>query len=197
MEGGKALAEVLFGDVNPSGKLPETFYRRHTDCSAHAVGEFPGDTKVRYKEGIFVGYRYNDTFHIDPEFCFGHGLSYTTFEYSNPSVKFEQDRVKVCCDVENTGTVSGKETVQIYLVAKERKEDEPVQQLKGFEKTELKPGEKKRVEILVEVSCMILEHTEATVTGTLDDEKDSERMLLQNLQIRIGSSSRDIRLTIE
>ena len=187
MEGGKALAEVLFGQVNPSGKLPETFYRRHTDCSAHAVGEFPGDTKVRYKEGIFVGYRYNDTFHVEPEFCFGHGLSYTTFEYSNPSVRFEQDGVKVCCDVENTGTVAGKETVQVYLAAKERKEEEPLQQLKGFEKTELKPGEKKRVEIQIEVP-------EETAKGT--EAGSSERTLLQRMQIRIGSSSRDIRLTI-
>ena len=188
MEGGKALAEVLFGQVNPSGKLPETFYRRHTDCSAHAVGEFPGDTKVRYKEGIFVGYRYNDTFHVEPEFCFGHGLSYTTFKYSNPSVKFEQDGVKVCCDVENTGTVGGKETVQVYLAAKERKEEEPLQQLKGFEKTELKPGEKKRAEIQIEVP-------EETAKGT--EAGSSERTLLQNMQVRIGSSSRDIRLTIE
>ena len=95
--------------------------------------------------------------------------------------------MKVCCDVENTGTVAGKETVQIYLAAKERAEDEPVQQLKGFEKTELKPGEKKRVEIQIEVPG---EDAKGTEAGS------SERTLLQRMQIRIGSSSRDIRLTI-
>ena len=185
MEGGKALAEVLFGKVNPSGKLPETFYRRHTDCSAHAVGEFPGDTKVRYKEGIFVGYRYNDTFNVAPEFCFGHGLSYTTFEYTNPFIRFEKEGVTVCCDIENTGKIKGKETVQVYLAVKERREDEPVQQLKGFEKTELEPGEKKRVEIRIEVP-----------EDNGIQEEDLEKALHKKVQIRIGSSSRDIRLVI-
>lgn len=83
MEGGNAMAEVLLGEINPSGKLPETFYKTLSDCSAHCIGEFPGTDKVRYAEGIYVGYRYNDKFHIEPQFCFGHGLSYTTFEYSN------------------------------------------------------------------------------------------------------------------
>ena len=110
MEGGNALAEVLFGRVSPSGKLPETFYKKHTDCSAHAVGEFPGDDKVRYKEGDFVGYRYNDTFGIEPEFCFGHGLSYTTFAYSGAEIKRNGAKLQVSCDVTNTGDRAGKES---------------------------------------------------------------------------------------
>lgn len=110
MEGGNALAEVLFGRVSPSGKLPETFYKKHTDCSAHAVGEFPGDEKVRYKEGVFVGYRYNDTFGIEPEFCFGHGLSYTTFAYSGAEIKRNGAKLQVSCDVTNTGDRAGKES---------------------------------------------------------------------------------------
>ena len=104
------LAEVLFGRVSPSGKLPETFYKKHTDCSAHAVGEFPGDEKVRYKEGVFVGYRYNDTFGIEPEFCFGHGLSYTTFAYSGAEIKRNGAKLQVSCDVTNTGDRAGKES---------------------------------------------------------------------------------------
>lgn len=170
-EGGKALAEVLFGQVNPSGKLPETFYKKHTDCSAHAIGEFPGDKKVRYTEGVFVGYRYNDTFEVEPQFCFGHGLSYTEFAYENPRVVAEDGNTVVKCEITNTGSRTGKETVQIYLVSKNRKENQPMQELKGFEKIELKPLEKKTVSVAVE------------------DMKEG-------MEVRIGSSSRDIRLTI-
>ena len=173
MEGGRALAEVLFGKVNPSGKLPETFYVRHTDCSAHAVGEFPGGEAVHYTEGVFVGYRYNDTFHIPPQFCFGHGLSYTTFAYSNPSVRWQNGCCIVTLEVENTGELDGKETVQVYAAPVKRLEDEPVQQLKGFEKVTLAAGEKKNAKIVVEVP----------------EEK--------RVRLRIGSSSRDIRLEME
>lgn len=202
MEGGRALAEVLFGNVNPSGKLPETFYKKHTDCSAHAVGEFPGDTKVRYKEEVFVGYRYNDTFKIEPQFCFGHGLSYTTFAYENASV-FEEENQKaekccgeeqkltnilpkeenqifVCCEVKNTGNVAGKEIVQVYLASKNREENEPIQQLKGFAKTELlQPGEMQVVEIKVEVQ------------GKINLEE-----LKKEYEIRIASSLEDMRIFI-
>ena len=173
MEGGNALAEVLFGRVSPSGKLPETFYKKHTDCSAHAVGEFPGDEKVRYKEGVFVGYRYNDTFGIGPEFCFGHGLSYTTFAYSGAEIKRNGAKLQVSCDVTNTGDRAGKEVVQVYLAPVKRAEDEPVQQLRGFEKIFLEPGDTKKVEVEVEIS---------------GKEKDV-------VEVRIGSSSRDIRIT--
>ncbi len=180
MEGGRALAEVLFGNVNPSGKLPETFYKKHTDCSAHAVGEFPGDTKVRYKEEVFVGYRYNDTFKIEPQFCFGHGLSYTTFAYENASVFEEENQIIVCCEVKNTGNVAGKEIVQVYLASKNREENEPIQQLKGFAKTELlQPGEMQVVEIKVEVQ------------GKINLEE-----LKKEYEIRIASSLDDMRIFI-
>lgn len=180
MEGGRALAEVLFGNVNPSGKLPETFYKKHTDCSAHAVGEFPGDTKVRYKEDVFVGYRYNDTFKIEPQFCFGHGLSYTTFAYENATVFEEENQIIVCCEVKNTGKVAGKEIVQVYLASKNREENEPIQQLKGFAKTELlQPGEMQVVEIKMEVLGKI---------GLEEMKKEYE--------IRIASSLEDMRIFI-
>ena len=81
MEGGRALAEVIFGDVNPSGKLTVTFPRKLEDSPAHKLGEFPGEETVNYGEGIYVGYRYCATYDINPLFCFGHGLSYTDFKY--------------------------------------------------------------------------------------------------------------------
>ncbi len=168
-EGGRALAEVLFGKVVPSGKLPETFYKKHTDCSAHAVGEFPGGKKVRYTEGVFVGYRYNDTYKVEPQFCFGHGLSYTEFSYENLSVSEKDGKTFVSCEVTNTGSCTGKETVQVYLAPQNRKKSQPQQELKGFEKIELKPSEKKTVSIVVED-------------------------VISGMEIRIGSSSRDIRL---
>ena len=170
-EGGRALAEVLFGQVTPSGKLPETFYKKHTDCSAHAVGEFPGDKKVRYTEGIFVGYRYNDAFEVEPQFCFGHGLSYTEFTYTNPTISKENGKTVVRCDIINTGNCAGKEVVQVYLAPKKRKENQPVQELKGFEKIALDPCEKKTVSVAVED-------------------------MQEEMEVRIGSSSRDIRQTI-
>ena len=119
MEGGRALAEVLFGITNPSGKLPETFYKKHTDCSAHCIGEFPGGKSVHYKEGVFVGYRYNDTFRIEPQFCFGHGLSYTTFSYAKAELISENGETYVQCEVTNTGNCKGAETVQVYREPKE------------------------------------------------------------------------------
>lgn len=175
-EGGRALAEVLFGRVTPSGKLPETFYKTLADCSAHAVGEFPGDKKVRYTEGVFVGYRYNDTFQVEPQFCFGHGLSYTEFTYSNPEITEKDGKAVVTCEVMNTGACTGKEVVQVYLAPKDRRENQPVQELKGFEKIELAPSEKKKVAVMIE-------------EATAED-------LRERMEVRIGSSSRDIRLTI-
>lgn len=150
MEGGRALAEVLFGRTNPSGKLPESFYRTHTDCSAHAWGNFAEKETADYAEGIFVGYRYLEAYHVEPEFCFGHGLSYTSFLYESAELTKEDGKMYVECQVANTGGMDGKETVQVYLAPKERSEDGPVRQLKGFEKVFLKSGEKKKLRIEVE-----------------------------------------------
>lgn len=171
MEGGRALAEVLFGVTNPSGKLPETFYKTHKDCSAHCLGEYPGGDSAEYKEGVFVGYRYNDTFDVPPQFPFGYGLSYTEFSYDNAALVQEDDEWSVSCRVANTGEYAGAETVQVYLAPKERAKDQPVQELKGFAKVWLQPGESVQVSIRVE-----------------DYRKDCE--------LRIGSSSRDIRLVL-
>lgn len=146
MEGGTALAEVLFGDTNPSGKLPETFYKNHMDCSAHALGEFPGGETVAYKEGKYVGYRYQEKYGITPLFPFGHGLSYTTFSYRDISVDSKNGIVS--CYVKNTGNVSGGETVQVYGILSG--EEENIRVLKGFEKVYLSPGEEQQVQISVE-----------------------------------------------
>lgn len=175
MEGGTALAEVLFGKVNPSGKLPESFYKSHRDCSAHCVGEFPGGDKVRYGEGVFVGYRYLDSFGIEPDFCFGHGLSYTEFSYGEARLEEKEGEqpgtVFVTCEIVNVGERTGKETIQVYLRQRVRDKKAPYQTLAGFEKVELAPGEKKKIWIRLH-----------------GNGKDRE--------IALGSSSRDIRKVI-
>lgn len=172
MEGGKALAEVLFGRTNPSGKLPESFYKTHMDCSAHAWGNFAEKETADYAEGVFVGYRYLDAYHVEPEFCFGHGLSYTSFAYESAELAEEDGKVYVECRIANTGEMDGKETVQVYLAPKNRREDEPVCRLKGFGKIFLKSGEKKTLRIEIE-----------------DYSED--------MDVRIGSSLKDIRICAE
>lgn len=147
MEGGNALAEVLLGEVNPSGKLPETFYKNHMDCSAHALGEFAEHKSVSYKEGRYVGYRYNEKYKVEPLFPFGYGLSYTTFAYRDMQVDTEKNEISLF--VKNTGAVDGSEIVEVYRLAKEG-EDAPVKELKGFEKVFLKAGEEKRITVQVE-----------------------------------------------
>lgn len=166
MEGGNALAEVLLGKVNPSGKLPETFYKTYRDCSAHAVGTFAETTSVAYREGSYVGYRYQDKYQVEPEFCFGHGLSYTTFVYAD--ARLDTENQKVCCTVENTGNYDGSEVVQVYVRTEGSKF---FQELKGFEKVFVKAGEKEEVSIVMERI-----------------DKDAVYC--------IGSSSRDIRLMV-
>ncbi len=147
MEGGTALAEILLGKVNPSGRLPETFPITHTDCSAHCIGEFPGGETVDYKEGIFVGYRYYDNRQVPVLFPFGYGLSYTEFVYSNLRVEGNYPDFTVSVDVTNVGSVAGKETVQIYVGKPDSPVERAVKELRGFAKLDLQPGETKTAEI--------------------------------------------------
>ena len=147
-ESGTALAQVLFGEVNPSGKLPVTFYSQLNDCGAIAMGEYPGDGKnVRYNEGIFVGYRYVDKFGVKPQFHFGHGLSYTKFRYGKPIADKTKihygDTIKITVPVTNVGNRSGKEVVQLYVHDEKASVPRPVKELKGFVKLDLAPGETK------------------------------------------------------
>lgn len=155
MEAGNALAEVIFGDVNPSGKLPYTFPVKLEDSPDHALGEYPGvDGVVHYNEGIYVGYRYYDTKNVEPLFPFGYGLSYTQFDYSNLNIPSEftdnQNEVKVSFDIKNTGQYEGKEIAQVYVHDVESSLERPTKELKGFLKVGLKAGETKMVEITLD-----------------------------------------------
>ena len=144
MQGGMAIAKTLFGDVNPSGRLPETFYHDLDECSAHAIGDFGTEGRVEYKDGIYVGYRYVDKFGVTPQFPFGYGLSYTTFEVGEPTVDYDKSIVSV--KVKNTGDVTGKKSVLVYMKGKA---DEPVKVLVGFDKIELNAGEEKTLDIAI------------------------------------------------
>lgn len=150
--GGAALAEILFGDANPGGRLPMTFDRVLTDNEA--MKNYPGaeqpDKKypvVRYAEGIFVGYRGYDKTAKEPLYPFGHGLSYTAFSYANLKVEKAGDGAKVSLDITNTGKRDGVETPQIYVGQPKCSVERPKRELKGFAKVALKAGETKRVEI--------------------------------------------------
>ena len=148
-EAGHALADVLFGAVNPSGKLPFTFPVRAEDCGAYVLGEYPGGDSVAYNEGIFVGYRWYEREHVEPLFAFGHGLSYTTFAYDRVRADRKSlrpgGRVRVSVDVTNTGARAGQEVVQLYVRDEEASLPRPVKELKAFEKIALEPGETRTV----------------------------------------------------
>ena len=150
--GGDALADVLTGKVNPSGKLPFSYPVKLKDCPAHFYGEmsYPGDSiKQEYKEDILVGYRWYDTKKIKPLFPFGYGLSYTTYKYSKPVLSAKQmnegETLSVSVKVKNTGTVAGKETVQLYIGDEKCSLLRPQKELKGFQKVSLQPGEEKEI----------------------------------------------------
>lgn len=150
---GGAIADLLFGDANPCGKLAETFPKQLSHNPSHL--NFPGEgDKVEYKEGLFVGYRYYDAKQIEPLFPFGHGLSYTTFEYTGLTVDKREIRdtetVRVGVRVRNTGELPGKEIVQLYVRDVEASVIRPEKELKGFEKVELAPGEEKTVEFVLD-----------------------------------------------
>ncbi|MBJ8105770.1 MULTISPECIES: glycoside hydrolase family 3 C-terminal domain-containing protein [Bacillus cereus group] len=149
---GGAIADLLFGDANPSGKLAETFPKVISDNPSYL--NFPGEgDKVEYKEGVFVGYRYYDKKNIEPLFPFGFGLSYTNFEYSNLSVDKKEikdtETVSVTVNVKNIGSTAGKEIVQLYIKDIESTMIRPEKELKGFEKVELQPGEEKTVNFIL------------------------------------------------
>lgn len=145
---GKAICDLLYGEVNPSGKLAETFPVKLSDNPSYL--NFPGEVdKVEYKEGIFVGYRYYDKKAMDVLFPFGYGLSYTNFEYSNLKISKNEiddtEKVTVSVNIKNIGDVFGKEIVQLYIRDKESSVTRPEKELKGFEKIGLEPGEEKEV----------------------------------------------------
>ena len=159
-EAGNAIAAVLMGDVNPSGKLPFTFPAHLEDVPAHQLGEYPGSEKVgdivneKYNESIFVGYRWADKQKkAKPLFPFGHGLSYTTFEYGKPvadkKTMTADDTITFTVTVKNTGDREGQEVVQLYISDKKSSLPRPVKELKGFRKVKLAPGEEQKVSFTV------------------------------------------------
>lgn len=184
--GGGAIADVLFGRINPSGKLAETFPLRLTDTPSYL--NFPGENgAVRYGEGLFIGYRYYDTKQIPVQFPFGHGLSYTTFDYSDMRVSASHfkdvDGVTVSVDVTNTGQVAGKEIVQLYVRDPESRLIRPVKELKGFAKLDLQPGETKTASFTLDSRAFAYYDPAYRQWITEDGEFD----------ILIGASSADIR----
>lgn len=186
MEGGNALAGVLFGDVNPSGRLACTFPKRLEDSPAHAMGNYPGkDGTVRYEEGLLVGYRWFDTKNVDPLFPFGYGLSYTRFEYSGLRLNQVKDGVMTAeFEVKNVGQRDGGEVAQLYVQDLKPRLARPLKELKGFRKVFLKPGESLKVSIPIDRSAFAF----------YDPERRAWAAEKGNFKIMIGASSRDIRL---
>ena len=185
--GGYAIADILFGQVNPSGKLVTTFFKKEQDIPS--FNNYPGnDDQLFYEEGLFVGYRHYDKYGIEPLYPFGHGLSYTDFKYSNLKIsdrKIHKDQsLLITFTVQNTGEWSGSEVVQLYLKDNQSSVERPLQELKGFSKFNLDPGEKK--EVTLELPPESMEFWDpGTRSWTSEEGK---------FTINIGSSSRDIRL---
>jgi beta-glucosidase len=186
-EGGNAIADVLFGDANPSGKLPVSFVKQWKDSPAY--GHYPGESlQVDYAEGIYVGYRYFDKRNIEPLFPFGYGLSYTKFEYSDLKVSPEKaapgQSVGVTLRVRNSGSRAGAEVVELYLHDAHSTVDRPIQELKGFRRVVLAPGETRVVDFTLDRSAIayysIAKRDWVAEPGQFD--------------VLVGSSSRDIRL---
>lgn len=158
-ETGNTLAEILTGDVNPSGKLPYTYYASLDQVGAHKMGEYPGHKGIDelgnevmdmpYNEGVFVGYRFTDKNKLKPSFAFGHGLSYTDFKYGKATIDktsgTADDKFKVSIPVTNTGSCAGKEVVQLYITDKKSAVERPLKELKGFRKVSLEPGQTETV----------------------------------------------------
>lgn len=182
--GGSGTADVLFGTVNPSARLTETIPLRLEDTPA--FGTFPGEEgRVRYGEGVLVGYRWYDTRQLDVRFPFGHGLSYTTFDMTNPRATSSDEGIAVTVTVTNTGAVSGREVVQVYAALEESSVRRPTRELRGFGDVELAPGESADVVIRIRRSDLaywsVREDRWVVETGRYTFD--------------IGASSRDIRTT--
>lgn len=186
--GGGAVADILYGVESPSGKLAETFPVKVEDNPSYLY--FPGEgDRVEYREGIFVGYRYYDTKKIKPLFPFGHGLSYTTFSYENMTVSThdlnDSENVTVTIQVKNTGSVKGKEIVQLYVHDKHSSVVRPDKELKAFDKVELEPGETKEVDLELDRRAFAYYNT----------DKEDWSVESGEFELRVGPSSADIALT--
>jgi beta-glucosidase len=194
-EGGKAAAEILFGDVNPSGRLPATFERRWEDNPVHdSYYPAAGSNRVVYKEGVFVGYRGYEHNGTKPLFPFGYGLSYTSFQYGNLSIKpaganaksdgFSAPLYQISFDVTNTGTRAGADVAQVYVAEPHAKVPRPAKELKGFARINLKPGETKTATVTLDGRAF----------SYYDADAKKWRADPGEFQILVGRSSQDIQL---
>lgn len=189
-EAGNAIADILSGKANPSGKLPQTFPKKLADTAAY--GNFPGTVSgVNYGEGIYVGYRYHDSKQIEPAYPFGFGLSYTTFTYQACAVatarQFDIDKqqnIDACVQVTNRGKRAGKEVVQLYVRDEASRLDRPFQELKAFQKVDLAAGESKEVHFTLDKSAF----------SYFDNDLSHWIVESGKFHLAIGSSSRDIKL---
>jgi beta-glucosidase len=184
---GGAVADILFGAANPSGKLAETFPKRLEDTPCYL--SFPGDDeKVEYREGLFIGYRYYDSAKVEPLFPFGHGLSYARFEYSalelDKNSAKDSESIVATCTVKNTGAVAGKEALQLYVRELESEVVRPIKELKGFAKVELEPGESRRVSFSLDKRSF----------ATWDEVDGDWSVESGDFLVMVGASSADIRL---
>lgn len=210
-EGGNALADILLGNVSPSGKLPFTFPVKLEDNPAYALGVYPQELKeekddvfvnlvkkskgreaerhleAEYKEDILVGYRWYDTKNVKVLYPFGHGLSYSIFEYANASVKAGKNGIKVILDVTNTGAMDAEDVIQVYASRPDSKIQRPAKELKGFERVALKAGEKKTVEIMIPLDDF--RHWDEKAQAW-DVEKGA-------VKLHIGCSSQDLKLALD
>jgi beta-glucosidase len=184
-EGGRALADVLFGDVSPSGKLPVTFARRYQDYPSAPYYNLNEGGKTPYSEGVFMGYRGFDAAAVEPAFPFGHGLGYTSFEYGDlTAVAGAGGGATVTLTVKNGGRRAGDEIVQVYVAPPRSRVPRPPQELKGFARVSLAPGQSKRVEITLEPRAF----------AYWDQGARGWTVEAGPYEIRVGASSRDIRL---
>jgi beta-glucosidase len=189
MEAGRAIANIIFGDINPSGKLPITFPKKLSDSPAHASKRtFPGNDKVYYDEGIFVGYRHFDAKKIEPLFPFGYGLSYTTFIYENLKINKSKvsgnEKIIVTVDIKNSGKREGAEVIQLYIQDVQSSIIRPPKELKAIKKISLKPGEKSTIKFELNREAF----------SFYDEKRKSWITENGEFNLMIGSSSRDIRL---
>ena len=190
-EGGNALADILLGNVNPSGKLPWTMPKSLNDSPAHATNSFPGDKTVSYDEGLLVGYRWFDTKNVEPLYPFGYGLSYTNFDIKNARTDKNDaylidESIYITVDVENTGNMDGKEVLQLYTTKKESKVKRAAQELKGFEKVLVNKGETTKVTFELPVNELAYYNV----------EKKQWIVESGSYSIKIGNSSRELKAEV-
>ena len=185
MEGGNALAKIIFGAVNPSGKLPMTFPKKLQDEPAHKLGEYPGDgVTVKYNDDLYVGYRYYDTYKVEPQFAFGHGLSYTTFAFNNLTVIKGDKQATVSFTIKNTGNTAGAEVAQVYVHQEKSALPRPEKELKAFEKVFLEPGQQKVITLTLNEDAF----------SYYNDKENKWVAEAGVFNVMVGNSSRSIKM---